>query len=379
MRILLASSSSGSRGGGELFLLYLAEGLVARRHDVSLWASSHPRMDELAERFRRLGEVVRAPYKNTYDRPGRSLSAYFDGRTAREVAAQWRGLAPDCIHLNKQNLEDGLDLLAALAHGPPSAICTIHLTQNASRLEARAAWLRDFVARRALLSTRVPLVTVVESRRRDLADFLRVQREIEMVRNGVPAADLAPLRAASRRDLGIAPDEFVIVGVGRLVEQKRPLLFLEVVEKIQRERQRTRAYWVGDGAFRENWDRDVTTRGLGAVAIRVGWQQNVAPFLAAADLFLHVADYEGLPLALLEAMAAGVPCAVSDNLRRDLPFLNAENSIGLSDSESWLSAVKDPQVLQRIGLAGRRLIEHDFSCAEMARRYEALYERHRRS
>ncbi|HYR57886.1 MAG TPA: hypothetical protein VEO95_04630, partial [Chthoniobacteraceae bacterium] len=73
MKILLASTSSGSRGGGEICLLYLGRALRARGHAVTLWAARHPRMDELAERFAAFGEVVRADYTNTYDRRGRSL------------------------------------------------------------------------------------------------------------------------------------------------------------------------------------------------------------------------------------------------------------------------------------------------------------------
>ena len=65
MRILFASSSSGSRGGGEIHLLYLAEALAALGHEVLLWVSDHPRMDELASKCGAFGRVVRAPYVNT--------------------------------------------------------------------------------------------------------------------------------------------------------------------------------------------------------------------------------------------------------------------------------------------------------------------------
>ena len=53
MKILLASSSSGSRGGGELYLLYLGRALAERGHEAMLWASAHPRMNELAEKWKK--------------------------------------------------------------------------------------------------------------------------------------------------------------------------------------------------------------------------------------------------------------------------------------------------------------------------------------
>ena len=115
MRILLASSNSGSRGGGELFLLSLASALSACGHEIILWASQHSRMDELCARFSEFGTVQRSPYPNTYDRRFRLVSAVLDSAVSRRIATEWCSLGPEVIHLNKQNLEDGLDLVDALA------------------------------------------------------------------------------------------------------------------------------------------------------------------------------------------------------------------------------------------------------------------------
>src|SRR3954465_11921994 len=139
MKILLASSSSGSRGGGELFLVYLGRALAQRGHQVTLWASTHPRMDELSNTFVGFGEVVRSRYANTYDLRGRSLASYLNVLGARSIAGEWRRLGADVIHINKQNLEDGLDLLrAARGSGLPS-LATVHLTQTARYLKAKLA------------------------------------------------------------------------------------------------------------------------------------------------------------------------------------------------------------------------------------------------
>lgn len=67
MRILLVSSGSGSRGGGEIFLDYLGRGLAARGHELLMWLPAHPRMDELAAKAADFARVIRAQYRNTYD------------------------------------------------------------------------------------------------------------------------------------------------------------------------------------------------------------------------------------------------------------------------------------------------------------------------
>ena len=105
------------------------------------------------------------------------------------------GTDPDIIHLNKQNLEDGLDLLQATRFigGCPS-VCTIHITQNAAFLGAKGAWLRDWVARRSLRAYHGVLITVSEARHADLRKFLGRGPAIASIPNGVPIPAPSPQR-----------------------------------------------------------------------------------------------------------------------------------------------------------------------------------------
>jgi glycosyltransferase involved in cell wall biosynthesis len=376
MKILLASSSSGSRGGGELYLLYLGRALAERGHEPMLWASTHPRMDELADGFARFGAVHRGAYTNTYDRPLRSLASYADRASARCVADSWRTTGAEFIHLNKQNLEDGLDLLAAARLTDAPSLCTIHLTQSARYLRAVFAPLRDAVARRALARYPGLLVTVLEQRRHDLADFVGPAPRLRMIPNGVPLFDLtqrARLRVEQRTTLGFATEEKVIIAVGRLVPQKQPLAFLEQARLISAAHPQARFVWVGDGALAGEWDARVRELGLSRVVQRLPWQSDVLPLLFAADVFLHVAEFEGLPLAILEAMSAGLPCAIAAHLLAEMPFFGPHDVLPVSPDAAWATALEDPARLATLGQRARRLVEESFSFASMAGSYEALY------
>lgn len=376
MKILLVSTSSGSRGGGELCLLYLGRALRDRGHDVTLWTSTHVRMDEVAARFAACGEVVRAEYQNTYDRPGRSLASYLDSATARRVAAHWRSLAPDVIHLNKQNLEDGLDLVDAARLCARPALAMIHITQNATYLRAQFAAVRDFIARRALRQFPGAFVTTPESRRRDLAGFLGDAARVHVVANGVPLPDLAG-RAATRelirQELELSSTQLLFIAVGRMVPQKRPRHFLEIAAQIHERISEARFLWVGDGPLGGDWDEWVAARNLGGVIRRLPWRNDVPQLFFAADVFLHVAEFEGLAFAILEALAAGLPCAITPNLLAEMPFLNERNSIAIQPEPQWMDRLLDRTRLREIGLAARQLAEGQFSFARMAADYEALY------
>ena len=376
LKILLVSTSSGSRGGGELYLNYLGRALAARGHEVALWASSHPRMDELCGLFEKIGTVLRHDYTNTYDRRFRSIASYLDGGSAKAAAESWKKFAPDVVHLNKQNLEDGLDLLRAATDCGLPTVCTIHLTQSAKYLRAKTPWIRDWVARRALKKYRGPMVAVIEERKRNLADFLGSAERTHAIPNGVELYDFSERRKihdAVRREFQVAHDSLLLVAVGRMVPQKRPIAFLEFAERILERLPHARFIWVGDGQLAPDWDRWVAERHLGNIIQRLPWRSNVRDMLFAADAFLHVAEFEGLPLAILEALSAGLPCAISPNLLREMPFLNETNSVAIDDAGDWSQTLADPGELAVRGKNARKLAEEQFSFDMMAARYEALY------
>jgi hypothetical protein len=172
MRILLVSSGSGSRGGGEIFLVYLGQGLADRGHEVLVWIPDNRRMDELSGRCSAFGRVIRSKYRNTYDHLARSLGTCLNWGTSQRVEKIWEDCSPDVIHINKQNLEDGLDLLRAARKSVVPSICTIHLTQTAQYLGAKGGWLRDWVARDQLKKFEGTYVAVQERRHAALDEFL---------------------------------------------------------------------------------------------------------------------------------------------------------------------------------------------------------------
>jgi glycosyltransferase involved in cell wall biosynthesis len=376
MKILLVSSGSGSRGGGEIFLNYLGGALAARGHSVMTWIPAHPRMNELASQCARFSQVIRAEFCNTYDHRSRSLATVFNSRTSNDVARQWAALNPDVIHVNKQNLEDGLDLLRAARVSGRPAVCTIHLTQTARYLRARGALLRDLVAWWELRKFGGDFVAVQDTRRDELSSFLGADARTRTIFNGVPPIDskqIGALRSSMRAELDIADGQLLVVGVGRLVPQKRPFVFLEMAQKLHERNPEARFVWVGDGELAAEWKAAVARNGLSGAVSCTGWKSDVRPYLAAADLLLHTAEFEGLPFALIEAMSMGVPCAISRSVASELPFLDAGNAIVYDDGGQLEQAVARPQALREVGEAARILMNERFSDRAMAASYEELY------
>jgi glycosyltransferase involved in cell wall biosynthesis len=376
MKILLVSSGSGSRGGGEIFLKYLGGALSARGHSVIMWMPTHSRMNELASQCATFSQVVRADLRNTYDYRSRSLATMFNLHNSNSIAREWAELRPDVIHINKQNLEDGLDLLrAARLSGRPS-VSTIHLTQTARYLRARAALLRDMVAWWELRKFKGTFVAVQDIRRNELSSFLGSEARTRTIFNGVPPVELGrrqALRSSTRTELGIEHHQFLVVGLGRLVPQKRPFVFLDAARKLHDQHPHTRFVWVGDGELSTEWNAAIARAGLAEAVWCVGWKSDVRPYLAAADLLLHTAEYEGLPFALIEAMSVGVPCAISRTVALELSFLNRRNAIFFDTPGLLEQFISRPQALKDVGEAGRIMVSEQFSDDAMAAAYENLY------
>lgn len=372
MRVLFVSSSSGSRGGGELYLSLLGGALARSGLSVALWASTHSRMDELCGQFAAFGEVFRSHYHNLYDRRLRLFGGSGADRT--EIQDVWRKWRPSVVHVNKQNLEDGLDLLEMAQSIEKASVCTIHLTQSARFLGAKLGRLRDWWSMRKIREFHGTYIVVDDARKPELEAIVRNSSQVNVIRNGVTIPteeELARLREEKRRELGLKPEDFFVIAVGRLWEQKRPMLFLDWARRLRAVGVGDRFCWVGEGHLQHDWD--VGAAQLGSWISREGWQTNVRPFLAAADLFLHPARYEGLPFGVLEAMAAGLPCVLAEELCEG-NFAQMGEGYFISATEGWEKRLTKAD-LSSIGKRGRQKIEEEFSLEKMAGEYLSLYHR----
>jgi len=383
MKILFISSSSGSRGGGELYLIYLGQELAQRGHKVGLWCSEHPRMDELVDSFSAFGEVLRSPYCNTYDRKLRSFSDAWP-HFHQTYLSQWQDFQPDILHLNKQNLEDGLDLLALSKHLPFPCLATIHITQTQTSLGSFLGQWRDFIAKRALRRFQGKLIAISENRAQELTQLLlsinSSAEKIVAIDNGVsiPAvSERLAKRQQARSQLALQalqPDDFLILAVGRMEAQKQPLLFLQWANHLKRSIPSTRFLWVGDGRLASVWDEWVMEHQAQEYIQRLGWQNDVTPFLAAADGFFHPAKFEGLPFALLEAMAWFLPCVITSSLADELKFPPQVCFVVADDQQfTGLEPLSNSTERETIAIAGHKLINQRFSRKSMICKYENVY------
>jgi glycosyltransferase involved in cell wall biosynthesis len=121
-------------------------------------------------------------------------------------------------------------------------------------------------------------------------------------------------RAVLRRQIGISPDAPLLVFVGRLDQQKDPLLLIESFKLSVGALPNLHLAIIGDGVLRSRVEEVVRVHGLTAQVHFLGVRPplEIAEILRAADLYVLCSAYEGMPIAMLEALATGLPVVSTD-------------------------------------------------------------------
>jgi glycosyltransferase involved in cell wall biosynthesis len=145
-------------------------------------------------------------------------------------------------------------------------------------------------------------------------DFLVRERHVPAARvrliwNGAPLAEFAPVAPevalAMRRALGLPAESPVVGSIGRLSEQKGHRYLLDAAARVLARRSDARFLIVGDGDQMDPLRRQAEALGIASSVVFAGHRTEVRALLGALDVFCISSTYEGTPLALFEAMAAG--------------------------------------------------------------------------
>ncbi|MDJ0675320.1 MAG: glycosyltransferase family 1 protein [Calothrix sp. MO_167.B42] len=159
--------------------------------------------------------------------------------------------------------------------------------------------------------------------------------------------DLQPFQdfvdpVAVRAEFGIPADAFAIGHVGRFEPQKNHQFLIKIAAEIAKREPKMRLLLLGEGYLQPEIAQQVAHMGLGDKVIFAGSRPDVPRLMVGAmDVFFLPSLHEGLPLVLLEAQAAGLPCIFSDVITREVDTIpSLVNRLSLSQSEEqWAETV----------------------------------------
>jgi glycosyltransferase involved in cell wall biosynthesis len=331
------------------FLLPLMRAMRDRGHEVIGGCAEGPLLDGVrAEGFR----VIALPLV-------RRISPLAHIRAFRALVAILRAEKPDLVHAHMP-ISGFLTRLAARVAGVPKVAYTCHgfLFNDGSSPAIRR--ILSFIMEWTAARVTDVFLTVSEAEAAD-ARRLGIARHAQPVRNGRDPTRFRPdpdARARIRRELGIPEDRVVIIAISRLVWHKGyPELAAAMPQVPGAE------LWVVGRRLETDRGADMEallrSAGLGDRLRLLGYREDTAAFLAAADIFTLPSRFEGLPMSVIEAMLTGLPVVATNVRGPDEQIVEGETGLKIPPGDARALAVAlqrltaDAAIRRRMGHAGR--------------------------
>lgn len=178
-------------------------------------------------------------------------------------------------------------------------------------------------------------------------------------------------REKLRRELGLE-GKFVVGHVGRFMADKNHEFLVEAFAKLKEKEPKAALLLVGEGALQLQTAQKAVQLGVAEDVIMTGNRNDVPDLLSAMDIFAFPSIREGLPVTLIEAQAAGLPCLISENISPDVDVSALATRLPIDSAQRWAD-----EMLKKPGRmdVSRDIIKAGFDVKESAKKMYQLYEK----
>jgi glycosyltransferase involved in cell wall biosynthesis len=206
-------------------------------------------------------------------------------------------------------------------------------------------------------------------------------KRLQVIPNGIDVDKYRPgaSRTSIRAELGVPVDAFVVGSAGRLESEKNYGMLLTAAAHSRATGAPVHVVLFGDGAERPALERVAAELGIRESVSFAGWRTDLPRVLPALDVFALTSISEGLPLAILEAMACGlpvvstavgdIPVVVEDERAGYLVAIGDANALALRLSQ----LAREPERRRALGMCGRQTVADRYSRSSMMSRYLTAY------
>lgn len=173
-------------------------------------------------------------------------------------------------------------------------------------------------------------------------DFLFREKPYTILQNSIPTGVYRfneDVRAKWRNEQGFGDDDIVFANIGRLTLQKNQRFLLQAFAGLHAAEPKSKLVVAGDGELREELRRYARSLGIAEDVIWLGNVNTIDEFYQGMDILLFPSLYEGLPMVLVEAQAAGVTSLVSDTITREAMVTDYARMLPIDKGvEPWIEA-----------------------------------------
>jgi len=274
-----------------------------------------------------------------------------------------------------------LDMYAAASAGRTGA--KIVVTRPIMISDLKVAPAKRFfyeIADRYTLKNADRIIAVSKAGRNHLIDRCRaVPDKTVLVYNGIDLSRFDRTQTSPRNLWNIPEDVPVVGACAQLTENKGWKDFLRAFVMLRERIPQIRGMIIGDGPLREELEKHVRKAGLEDAVIFTGNLKRVEMALQCLDLFLFLSHREGLSVAVIEALACGLPCVVTDVGGAKEQVEQGKNGYVVprgdvskaTEHAEYLLNNKD--LLYKTGRVSREICEKRFDVSRMVKDYESVY------
>jgi glycosyltransferase involved in cell wall biosynthesis len=332
-----------------------------------------PWKEHLVPELTRSGVAVHCLSPEERTAPGRTARILLDPRWTARLARLLRTRPYDIVHLHSPLIAGVVrPMVRSLGHRRAKLVSTEH-----------NGWSTYALPTRLINGLTYPLDDARFAVSEEVRDSVspRLRERVEVAVHGLPLDDVRALRAeraAVRAELGLAADDVVVGTVANYRAQKAYPDLLAAARTAVGADPRVRFVAVGQGPLEAEIQREHARLGLGERFALLGYRPDAARVLAGCDVFALASHYEGFPVALMEALAlglpvvatavGGIPDGVTDG--REGLLVPAGSPDRLADAVLRLAA--DDRLRSRMAAAAARR-GGDFDIRRAVRRMEAVY------
>lgn len=207
--------------------------------------------------------------------------------------------------------------------------------------------------------------------------------KVKIIPNGVETTKFYQddeQRYQMREEMLFEKDDIVITMTGRLWEQKNPMVLIKAAnEVINKHNKKVKFVFVGDGDLKDEMESYIAEHNLTGSVNLLGWRDDVPSILKASDIFVLPSLWEGMPLAILEAMATGLPCVVSNITGNDKLIYENENGYLFEPSNDkdlankLIDLIDNKEKRKTFGARSRKQVELRFDINKRVVEISELY------
>jgi glycosyltransferase involved in cell wall biosynthesis len=266
--------------------------------------------------------------------------------------------------------------LSAVFAGVPIKIAHIHTTYYKFKK-------RNICIEKLLSYFTDKIICISKATKKFVEEFEGIsEKKTCLIYNGVsPVRELSYKPNLKRISCNFSKDDIIAITVASLVHHKGHRILIDAISIISKKFKNLKLFILGDGPLRGTLESHVRDKGLESTIIFIGKKNDVFSYLKISDLFiLPSIEREGLGLALIEAMASGLPLIGTDI--GGIPEVIENNVNGImippdntnSLAEAIERLITDQKLRNEMGKEGKRIFKEKFSEKTMIHKIESLYD-----